>query len=323
MTTPIKMEKGVKYRDADKLALIPVRHLETEEKTNTPLKKPDWMRIKLPSSSKRIEEIKSAMREHKLHSVCEEASCPNLAECFNHGTATFMILGAICTRRCPFCDVAHGRPLPPSAEEPTQLAKTIKAMKLKYVVVTSVDRDDLRDGGSTHFADCIQAIRQENPTIRIETLVPDFRGRMDRALEAIHDNPPDVFNHNLETAPHLYRQVRPGANYQWSLDLLKKFKEQHPMIPTKSGLMMGLGETKEEIIEVLKDLRTHGVTMLTLGQYLAPSQHHLPVVRYVPPAEFDELKAIALELGFTHAACGPFVRSSYHADLQAKGEEVK
>jgi lipoic acid synthetase len=323
MTTPIKMEKGVKYRDADKLALIPVRHLEAEEKTNAPLKKPDWMRIKLPSSSKRIDEIKAAMREHKLHSVCEEASCPNLAECFNHGTATFMILGAICTRRCPFCDVAHGRPLPPSAEEPTQLAKTIRAMKLKYVVVTSVDRDDLRDGGSTHFSDCIQAIRQENPTIRIETLVPDFRGRMDRALDALHDNPPDVFNHNLETAPRLYRQVRPGANYQWSLDLLKKFKEQHPMIPTKSGLMMGLGETKEEIIDVLKDLRAHGVTMLTLGQYLAPSQHHLPVVRYVPPAEFDELKVIALDLGFTHAACGPFVRSSYHADLQAKGEEVK
>ncbi|MDD9157070.1 lipoyl synthase [Aliivibrio sp. S4TY2] len=321
MSKPIQMEKGVKYRDADKMALIPVKNMPTE-KTEV-LRKPDWMKIKLPSSSKRIDEIKSAMRKNNLHSVCEEASCPNLAECFNHGTATFMILGAICTRRCPFCDVAHGRPVAPETEEPKKLAKTIQDMKLKYVVITSVDRDDLRDGGAQHFADCNREIRELNPEIRIETLVPDFRGRMDRALEAMIDNPPDVFNHNLETAPRLYRKVRPGANYQWSLDLLKKFKEQHPEVPTKSGVMMGLGETKEEIVEVLKDLRAHGVTMLTLGQYLAPSRHHLPVERYVPPAEFDELKEIALELGFTHAACGPFVRSSYHADLQAKGEEVK
>ncbi|WP_036825150.1 lipoyl synthase, partial [Photobacterium sanctipauli] len=228
-----------------------------------------------------------------------------------------------CTRRCPFCDVAHGRPLPPNAEEPVQLAQTIADMKLRYVVVTSVDRDDLRDGGAQHFADCTREIRAKSPNIKIETLVPDFRGRMDRALDILRDNPPDVFNHNLETAPRLYRKARPGANYQWSLDLLKKFKEMHPEVPTKSGLMMGLGETKEEIIEVLKDLRAHGVTMLTLGQYLAPSRHHLPVERYVPPAEFEELKEIALDLGFTHAACGPFVRSSYHADMQARGEEVK
>ena len=321
MSKPIQMEKGVKYRDADKMALIPTKNVPTEQKEV--LRKPDWMKIKLPADSQRIQDIKSAMRKNNLHSVCEEASCPNLAECFNHGTATFMILGAICTRRCPFCDVAHGRPVAPEAEEPTKLAKTISDMNLKYVVITSVDRDDLRDGGAKHFADCNREIRALSPNIRIETLVPDFRGRMDKALDELKECPPDVFNHNLETAPRLYRKVRPGANYQWSLDLLKKFKEQHPEVPTKSGLMMGLGETKEEIIEVLKDLRAHGVTMLTLGQYLAPSRHHLPVERYVPPAEFDELKEIALDLGFTHAACGPFVRSSYHADLQAKGEEVK
>lgn len=322
MSKPIKIEQGVKYRDADKMALIPVRNV-AEEAPKEVLRKPEWMKIKLPADSQRIRDIKAAMRKNNLHSVCEEASCPNLAECFSHGTATFMILGAICTRRCPFCDVAHGRPLPPNAEEPTQLAQTIADMKLRYVVVTSVDRDDLRDGGAQHFADCTREIRAKNPDIKIETLVPDFRGRMDRALEVLRDNPPDVFNHNLETAPRLYRKARPGANYQWSLDLLKKFKEMHPEVPTKSGLMMGLGETKEEIVEVLKDLRAHGVTMLTLGQYLAPSRHHLPVERYVPPSEFEELKEIALELGFTHAACGPFVRSSYHADLQAKGEEVK
>ncbi|MGX9419030.1 lipoyl synthase [Vibrio sp. RC27] len=321
MSKPIEMEKGVKYRDADKMALIPVKNMPAEQKEV--LRKPAWMKIKLPSDSKRIKEIKNAMRKNDLHSVCEEASCPNLAECFNHGTATFMILGAICTRRCPFCDVAHGRPVAPEANEPKKLAQTIKDMKLKYVVVTSVDRDDLRDGGAQHFADCNREIRAQNPDIRIETLVPDFRGRMDTALELLKDNPPDVFNHNLETSPRLYRKARPGANYKWSLTLLKKFKEQHPDVPTKSGLMMGLGETKEEIIEVLKDLRAHGVTMLTLGQYLAPSRHHLPVERYVPPEEFDELKDIALELGFTHAACGPFVRSSYHADLQAKGMEIK
>ncbi|GAL14914.1 lipoate synthase [Vibrio astriarenae] len=321
MSKPIQMEKGVKYRDADKMALIPVKNMPTEQKEV--LRKPDWMKIKLPADSQRIQDIKSAMRKNNLHSVCEEASCPNLAECFNHGTATFMILGAICTRRCPFCDVAHGRPVAPEVDEPQKLAKTIADMKLKYVVVTSVDRDDLRDGGAKHFADCNREIRALSPNIKIETLVPDFRGRMDVALELLKDNPPDVFNHNLETAPRLYRKARPGANYKWSLQLLQKFKEQHPDVPTKSGLMMGLGETKEEIIEVLKDLRAHGVTMLTLGQYLAPSRHHLPVERYVPPAEFDELKEIALDLGFTHAACGPFVRSSYHADMQAQGIEVK
>lgn len=321
MSKPIQMERGVKYRDADKMALIPVKNMPTE--TAERLRKPDWMKIKLPSDSQRIQDIKSAMRKNNLHSVCEEASCPNLAECFNHGTATFMILGAICTRRCPFCDVAHGRPNAPDTNEPQKLAQTIRDMKLKYVVVTSVDRDDLRDGGAQHFADCTREIRALSPHIRIETLVPDFRGRMDTALELLKNNPPDVFNHNLETAPRLYRKARPGANYQWSLTLLKRFGEMHPQIPTKSGLMMGLGETKEEIIEVLKDLRAHGVTMLTLGQYLAPSRHHLPVERYVPPEEFDELKQIALDLGFTHAACGPFVRSSYHADLQAQGVEVK
>jgi lipoic acid synthetase len=315
------MEVGVKYRDADKMGSIPVKFMQDEPKET--LRKPDWMKIKLPADSQRIQDIKSAMRKNNLHSVCEEASCPNLAECFNHGTATFMILGAICTRRCPFCDVAHGRPLAPDAQEPAHLAQTIKDMKLKYVVITSVDRDDLRDGGAQHFSDCNREIRKQNPNIRIETLVPDFRGRVNNALEILKDNPPDVFNHNLETAPRLYRKVRPGASYKRSLELLKRFKEEHPDVPTKSGLMMGLGETKEEIVEVLKDLREHGVTMLTLGQYLAPSRHHLPVERYVPPAEFEELKEIALELGFTHAACGPFVRSSYHADLQAQGMEVK
>jgi lipoic acid synthetase len=315
------MEVGVKYRDADKMGSIPVKFMQDEPKET--LRKPDWMKIKLPADSQRIQDIKSAMRKNNLHSVCEEASCPNLAECFNHGTATFMILGAICTRRCPFCDVAHGRPLAPDAQEPAHLAQTIKDMKLKYVVITSVDRDDLRDGGAQHFSDCNREIRKQNPNIRIETLVPDFRGRVNNALEILKDSPPDVFNHNLETAPRLYRKVRPGASYKRSLELLKRFKEEHPDVPTKSGLMMGLGETKEEIVEVLKDLREHGVTMLTLGQYLAPSRHHLPVERYVPPAEFEELKEIALELGFTHAACGPFVRSSYHADLQAQGMEVK
>ncbi len=321
MSKPSQMEVGVKYRDADKMGSIPVKFMQDEPKET--LRKPEWMKIKLPADSQRIQDIKSAMRKNNLHSVCEEASCPNLAECFNHGTATFMILGAICTRRCPFCDVAHGRPLTPDAEEPVHLAQTIKDMKLKYVVITSVDRDDLRDGGAQHFADCNREIRKQSPTIRIETLVPDFRGRVDSALEILKNNPPDVFNHNLETAPRLYRKVRPGASYKRSLELLKRFKEAHPNVPTKSGLMMGLGETKEEIVEVLKDLRDHGVTMLTLGQYLAPSRHHLPVERYIPPAEFDELKEIALGLGFTHAACGPFVRSSYHADLQAQGVEVK
>ncbi|MBB1362775.1 MULTISPECIES: lipoyl synthase [unclassified Shewanella] len=321
MNRPERLQPGVKLRDADKVARIPVKVVPSERETM--LRKPDWLRVKLPASNQRILEIKAALRKNGLHSVCEEASCPNLAECFNHGTATFMILGAICTRRCPFCDVAHGRPLKADSDEPKKLAQTIKDMKLKYVVITSVDRDDLRDGGAQHFADCIREIRLLNPEIKIETLVPDFRGRIDAALDILATEPPDVFNHNLETAPAHYRKARPGANYQWSLDLLKRFKERHPTIPTKSGLMMGLGETNEEIAEVLRDLRAHNVEMLTLGQYLQPSKFHLPVERYVPPAEFDELKALADELGFTHAACGPLVRSSYHADLQAQGKEVK
>ncbi|MFM5635844.1 lipoyl synthase [Aeromonas veronii] len=321
MSKPVRMEPGVKLRDGDKMALIPVKFMP--DPNEELLRKPDWMRIKLPPSSQRIEHIKSTLRKNKLHSVCEEASCPNLAECFNHGTATFMIMGAICTRRCPFCDVAHGRPLALDPEEPKKLALTIKEMNLKYVVITSVDRDDLRDGGAQHFADCIREIREHSPQTRIEILTPDFRGRMEQALEVFRETPPDVFNHNLETAPRMYRVARPGADYKWSLELLRRIKEMHPHVPTKSGLMMGLGETNEEIVEVLKDLRAHGVNMLTLGQYLQPSRHHLPVRRYVPPAEFDELKDVAMELGFTHAACGPFVRSSYHADLQAKGEEVK
>lgn len=321
MSKPVRMEPGVKLRDGDKMALIPVKFMP--DPNEELLRKPDWMRIKLPPSSQKIEHIKSTLRKNKLHSVCEEASCPNLAECFNHGTATFMIMGAICTRRCPFCDVAHGRPLPLDPEEPKKLALTIKEMGLKYVVITSVDRDDLRDGGAQHFADCIKQIREHSPQTRIEILTPDFRGRMEQALEVFRETPPDVFNHNLETAPRMYRVARPGADYKWSLELLRRIKEMHPHVPTKSGLMMGLGETNEEIVEVLKDLREHGVNMLTLGQYLQPSRHHLPVKRYVPPAEFDELKDVAMDLGFSHAACGPFVRSSYHADLQAKGEEVK
>lgn len=321
MSKPVRMEPGVKLRDGDKMALIPVKFMP--DPNEEVLRKPEWMRIKLPPSSQKIEHIKSTLRKNKLHSVCEEASCPNLAECFNHGTATFMIMGAICTRRCPFCDVAHGRPLPLDPEEPKKLALTIKEMNLKYVVITSVDRDDLRDGGAQHFADCIKEIREHSPQTRIEILTPDFRGRMEQALEVFRETPPDVFNHNLETAPRMYRVARPGADYKWSLELLRRIKEMHPHVPTKSGVMMGLGETNEEIVQVLKDLREHGVNMLTLGQYLQPSRHHLPVKRYVPPAEFDELKDVAMELGFSHAACGPFVRSSYHADLQAKGEEVK
>ncbi|KFN20230.1 lipoyl synthase [Aeromonas bestiarum] len=321
MSKPVRMEPGVKLRDGDKMALIPVKFMPDPDEEV--LRKPDWMRIKLPPSSQKIEHIKSTLRKNKLHSVCEEASCPNLAECFNHGTATFMIMGAICTRRCPFCDVAHGRPLALDPDEPHKLALTIKEMGLKYVVITSVDRDDLRDGGAQHFADCIKQIREHSPQTRIEILTPDFRGRMEQALEVFRETPPDVFNHNLETAPRMYRVARPGADYKWSLELLRRIKEMHPHIPTKSGVMMGLGETNEEIVQVLTDLREHGVNMLTLGQYLQPSRHHLPVKRYVPPAEFDELKDVAMGLGFSHAACGPFVRSSYHADLQAKGEEVK
>jgi lipoic acid synthetase len=318
---PSQLTAGKKLRDADKLSHIPIKVIPSDRQSV--LKKPSWMKIKLKSDNTRVTEIKQALRKNKLHSVCEEASCPNLNECFNHGTATFMILGEICTRRCPFCDVGHGKPLAVDTEEPIKLAETIRDMKLKYVVITSVDRDDLRDGGAQHFADCIREIRLLSPNIKIEILVPDFKGRMDKALACFVNNPPDVFNHNLETAPHLYKQVRPGADYKWSLQLLQKFKEQHPTVPTKSGLMMGLGETNQEIEEVLVDLNAHGVTMLTLGQYLQPSLDHLAVERYVPPSEFDELGEKARAIGFEHAACGPLVRSSYHADLQASGKEVK
>ena len=322
MTTKTsRIEPGTKLRDAEKMAHIPIKIVPSERETM--LRKPEWLRIKLPRTTERIDNIKSALRKHNLHSVCEEASCPNLSECFNHGTATFMILGDICTRRCPFCDVGHGRPLAPDAEEPKKLALTLKDMALKYVVITSVDRDDLRDGGAQQFADCIKEIEEHAPHTKVEILVPDFRGRMDRALEILNANPPHVFNHNMETAPRLYTKARPGANYQWSLDLLKKFGEANPGVPTKSGLMVGLGETNEEILEVMRDLRAHGVTMLTIGQYLQPSKHHLPVERYVHPDEFDMFHEEAMKMGFEHAACGPLVRSSYHADKQAAGEEVK
>jgi len=258
------------------------------------------------------------LRENRLHTVCEEASCPNIGECFAGGTATFMIMGDICTRRCPFCDVAHGRPDPLDADEPENLGRTIQAMGLRYVVVTSVDRDDLRDGGAEHFTRCIEAIRRHSPDIRIEVLVPDFRGRMDRALDILIKSPPDVFNHNLETVPSLYRKVRPGSDYAWSLNLLKRFKALHPEVATKSGLMLGVGETIEEVEQVMRDLREHDCDMLTLGQYLQPSVHHLALDRYVHPDEFDRLGELGYELGFTHVASGPMVRSSYHADQQAK-----
>jgi lipoic acid synthetase len=321
VTKSSKITAGTKLRDADKMAHIPIKVVTSERETM--LRKPNWLRIKLPRSTDKIDKIKKALRKHDLHSVCEEASCPNLSECFNHGTATFMILGDICTRRCPFCDVGHGRPLAVNAEEPKKLALTLKDMELKYVVITSVDRDDLRDGGAQHFADTITEIGKHAPHTKVEILVPDFRGRMDRALEILNATPPHVFNHNLETAPRLYTKARPGANYQWSLDLLQKFGEANPSVPTKSGLMVGLGETNEEILAVMKDLRSHGVTMLTIGQYLQPSKHHLPVERYVHPDDFDMFQKEAMKMGFEHAACGPLVRSSYHADKQAAGEEVK
>ena len=290
---------------------IPIKIVPAE-----PLRKPEWIRVRA-GGGERFQQIKQALREAKLHTVCEEASCPNIGECFGHGTATFMIMGDLCTRRCPFCDVAHGRPQPLDADEPRHLAETIALMKLSYVVVTSVDRDDLRDGGAGHFVDCIRAVRELSPKTRIEILTPDFRGRLDRALEILDAAPPDVMNHNLETVPRLYRQARPGSDYQHSLKLLSGFKARHPEIPTKSGLMVGLGETNEEIVEVMRDLRAHHVDMLTVGQYLQPSKHHLPVTRYVDPVEFRALEAEAMKLGFTHAACGPLVRSSYHADRQA------
>jgi lipoyl synthase len=302
---------GEKQKGALKTARIPIKIVP-----QTPLRKPDWIRVRAPGGE-RFGEIKRILREKNLHTVCEEASCPNIGECFGKGTATFMILGDLCTRRCPFCDVAHGRPKPPDADEPRHLAETIAALRLKYVVVTSVDRDDLRDGGAAHFAACIRAVRELSPATKIEILVPDFRGRLDAALEVLCAAPPDVMNHNLETVPRLYKQARPGADYAHSLKLLSQFKARQPDVPTKSGLMLGLGETDEEIVDVMRDLRAHHVNMLTVGQYLQPSLHHLPVTRFVPPEGFQVFEAQARALGFTHAACGPMVRSSYHADQQA------
>jgi lipoic acid synthetase len=310
-TRPPKKVAGVKEIDAAKTSRIPIKIVPQPT-----LRKPEWIKMKMPNS-RRFQEIKQALRNNHLHTVCEEASCPNIGECFSSGTATFMILGDICTRRCPFCDVAHGKPLPPDINEPKNLAKTIAEMQLNYVVITSVDRDDLPDGGAKHFVDCIKAIRSASPNIKIEILVPDFRGRLDIALSILKEAPPDVMNHNLETIPRLYKQARPGSDYQNSLNLLKAFNDMYSHIPTKSGLMLGLGETDDEILEVMKDLRAHAVSMLTLGQYLQPSEHHLPVMRYVTPATFDMFKEKADAMGFNNAASGPMVRSSYHADLQA------
>jgi lipoic acid synthetase len=281
------------------------------------LRKPAWIRAKSPADPA-VARLKAVLRDNRLHTVCEEASCPNIGECFAGGTATFMIMGDICTRRCPFCDVAHGRPDPLDTDEPENLARTIHAMGLRYVVVTSVDRDDLRDGGAAHFTHCIDAIRTHSPDIKVEILVPDFRGRMDRALDIFVDTPPDVFNHNLETVPRLYKKVRPGSDYDWSLNLLQRFKAIHPNVLTKSGLMLGVGEEIAEVEQVMRDLRAHDVDMLTLGQYLQPSKHHLPIDRFVHPDEFDRLGDLGHALGFTHVASGPMVRSSYHADQQAK-----
>ncbi len=309
--TPRKVVQGEKLRGADKMARIPVKVIPTLELP----RKPDWIRVKIPASAE-VARIKGILRQHKLATVCEEAQCPNLGECFGGGTATFMIMGEVCTRRCPFCDVAHGRPNPLDPGEPLGLAQAITAMGLKYVVITSVDRDDLRDGGAGHFADCIRLTRELNPAIKIEVLVPDFRGRMDIALDILAQEPPDVFNHNLETVPRLYKQCRPGSDYQWSLDLLARYKQRCPGVLTKSGLMLGLGEEPAELIQVMADMRYHQIDMLTLGQYLQPSRDHLPVARFVPPEEFAELGRTAEAMGFKSVASGPLVRSSYHAGEQ-------
>jgi lipoic acid synthetase len=302
-----------KQTGAAKTARNPIKIVPLQER----LRKPQWIRVKSGSGSG-YNEVKRMLREHSLHTVCEEASCPNIGECFGKGTASFMILGDICTRRCPFCDVAHGKPLPPDPEEPANLARSIGLLKLRYVVITSVDRDDLRDGGAAHFADCLREIRAAAPTTRLETLVPDFRGRLDVALDAMAAELPDVLNHNLETVPRLYPLARPGADYAHSLKLLKEFKARFPQVTTKSGLMLGLGETDEEVLQVMRDLREHDVEMLTLGQYLQPSDGHLPVLRYVTPEAFIQFEAVALDMGFSHAACAPMVRSSYFADVQAE-----
>jgi len=313
LPTPPAYDPSAKQKSASKVSRIPIK----VEHTGEVLKKPDWIRVKAGSPNSRFYEIKNILRANKLVTVCEEASCPNIGECFGKGTATFMIMGDKCTRRCPFCDVGHGRPDPLDANEPLNLAKTIAALKLQYVVITSVDRDDLRDGGAGHFVECIQQTRALSPTTQIEVLVPDFRGRDDRALEILKAAPPDVMNHNLETVPRLYKEARPGSDYAFSLNLLKKFKDLFPHVPTKSGLMVGLGETDEEILSVMRDMRAHDIDRLTIGQYLAPSGHHLPVRRYVHPDTFNMFEAKAREMGFQHAAVGAMVRSSYHADQQA------
>lgn len=317
-TAPSRFDPEGHQRGAAKLARIPVKVAPTTEL----VRKPEWIRTRV-STNPRVQEIKQMMRELNLSSVCEEASCPNLGECFSHGTATFMIMGDICTRRCPFCDVAHGKPNPLDTDEPANLAKAVAQLGLKYIVITSVDRDDLRDGGASHFDACIKAVREASPGIQIEVLVPDYRGRMEKALDGMSSNPPDVFNHNLETVPRLYRQCRPGSDYEWSLDLLENHKKRFPHVPTKSGLMLGLGETMEEVLAVMQDLRDHQVDMLTLGQYLQPSRSHLPVSRFWHPTEFDELGRLGDEMGFSHVASGPMVRSSYHADRQAANVVAK
>ncbi len=308
-----KYDPTVKQKAADKTSRIPIKVVSDRPA----LKKPDWIRVRAPARNSRFGEIKQILREHNLYTVCEEASCPNIGECFGKGTATFMIMGDKCTRRCPFCDVGHGRPDPLDADEPINLAKTIAALKLSYVVITSVDRDDLRDGGADHFVQCIRSVRELSPQTQIEVLVPDFRGRLDRALDILLAAPPDVMNHNLETVPRLYKQARPGSDYQHSLKLLSEFKKKVPGVPTKSGLMVGLGETDEEILAVMREMREHEIDMLTLGQYLAPSNSHLPVERYVHPDQFKVFETQAMQMGFSHAAVGAMVRSSYHADQQA------
>jgi len=312
--TPKRVVTGEKLRGAEKMARVPVKFAATRREDRVP--KPKWIRAKFPGTPE-VAQLKALLRDAKLHTVCEEASCPNLGECFGNGTATFMIMGDICTRRCPFCDVAHGRPNPLDSNEPDNLAETVELMKLRYVVITSVDRDDLRDGGAGHFGDCIRAVRERSPGTRIEILTPDFRGRMDVAIKLMTEAPPDVFNHNLESIPRLYKRIRPGSDYQYSLDLLAEFKKAQPGVLTKSGLMLGLGEEIDEVKDVLRDLHAHSVDMITLGQYLQPTRHHLPVERYVHPDEFDDLAEFGDRLGFHHVASGPMVRSSYHADTQA------
>lgn len=314
---PSRIETGVKLRGAEKMARIPVKIIPTDELP----RKPDWIRVRVKNPGE-VQRIKGLLREQRLHTVCEEAACPNLAECFGGGTATFMIMGDICTRRCPFCDVAHGRPNALDADEPRHLAETVANLKLKYVVVTSVDRDDLKDGGAQHFVDCIKSVRELNPNTKMEILVPDFRGRMDIALRLISECPPDVFNHNIETVPRLYKAIRPGSDYQHSLQLLKRFKQERPDIATKCGLMVGIGETEEEVVALLRDLKDHDVDLVTIGQYLQPSKTHAPVDRFVHPDEFARYAALGRELGFRNIASGPMVRSSYHADLQFAGVDV-